>query len=166
MVYNLIARDTGNHQNLKTANKNISDLLLRHQFLRIFSSTFGTKQQNGVNVDAGDFASLIIVNGKIFTTFDLLNYIINYADKFDSASNFDNNNQAIAISIKGRTQIIKSNKFLLDPAKQGKERYKSSIRMALIRSRNLNSMINQARIEGKIHFERLDAMMNGSSNII
>lgn len=121
----------------------LQDLLLKRQILRMMA-TSGNKQ---------DFAQYIFINGQIFSIFDIMNYVLNTKNLGRSFSLLDSNSdQAVALSIKGRKDIIATNQSEIAKMNGANRR---SMYMAWERSRFVNEKIDAAVIQAEIRLEQL-----------
>lgn len=140
LAYNYMAHNLYTHQ--------LNDLILKRQIIRLFASA-GT----------GDFAQFMLVNGKIVSVWDLVQYVLNN-DVGLSASpqgGSGGKTQGVVLHIEGRKNIPAANKR--EPPDE------KDLIAAWKRSKNVNAAINKAKIEATIHFANLAKSLGKSYTI-
>lgn len=114
--------------------KEMKDLILTRQLLRLFA-TMGSSE---------DFSQYMLVNGKIISIWQLVRYIA--LDDLD-----EKEKNGITLSILSKKSF--------KPEKQHQRRGVSVKEVAWQRSREQNSIINEAKISAKIHLKNLARAM-------
>lgn len=126
--------------------KEINSLLASRELVRLFASA-GSK----------DFAGFMILNGKVISIWELIQYAMNH-DLFKSRSMLgQNGKQAIALTIQGREKIIAGNVQI--PVDPDNKATKTKMLAAWQRARNLNTLFDSARIKAELHLDALASAM-------
>lgn len=133
LIYNWISHQMYTEQ--------INSLLTMRQLVRLFSSA-----------GAEDFANFMIVNGKVISVWDLIQYALNN-DLFKSRSMQGSSKQGITLTIAGRKEIIEANQEI--PVDTSVKALKTKMLAAWQRSRNINAKIDSARIKAELHLNNL-----------
>lgn len=131
---NLIAHPIGENSTGALA---LQDLIMKRQILRLISTS-------GANED---FSQLIFVNGEILSVYEIMNYVLeHYMGRSLSMQKDTRTQQGIGLSIKGRTDILKSNTRIGSA---------NSLIDAWNRSKIINGKIDSAKIEVSIHVNKM-----------
>lgn len=129
LVYNYFA-----HEKYQ---KELNDLILTRQLLRLFSAS-------GI---AKDFSQYMLINGKIFSIGEIVNYAINSSLGLSQSLKGDTS-QGLVLHIEGRENFKKKNFVKAENGKTIEE-------AAWERAHNKNDEINRAKITAKLHIANL-----------
>ena len=144
LVYNYFVHKNENSDEIK----NMNDLILKRQILRLFATTGSSK----------DFNLFMLINGQIISIWDILQYAIDTNNYLGSRGYYAG--QGLTLRIEDRSDIREANKKI----ESLKGEKNSPLILAWQRSTNVNKVISQARIKASLHLKNLAKYYEGSKD--